>query len=403
MRKPNILTLSLSIVLVFTTIFLTSCTKSVSPEQARDSLRKLNTTYTNLNDFLNYTQKGDLAVVTLFLQAGADANLTNSDKVTALMIAADEYYPTICKLLLDQGADVNARDSQDRTALGIATLRGQSEIVKMLLDKGADANSKNKGIPVLVTAFQQGKADIAKLLIDKGADINAKVSEDDTLLTLAVANSQLETVKLLLKGSVNVNAQVGKNNETALTRAASQTDINILKELLSAKAEVNAKPTNGNTALINSVIKGNANNTDLLLQNGANVDSKIADRESILAYAIRNNLTPIVQTLLNHKVSVSQDDLIKASDKADMAKLFVSKGYINSKVASNVKRLYQKYLANEVPVTDNTPIYKSTPNSSEVQNTNTSKTQAPDVPVEKTSATQTPNIMTEPKIFNIQH
>ncbi|MFZ3102250.1 MAG: ankyrin repeat domain-containing protein, partial [Desulfitobacteriaceae bacterium] len=236
MRKPNILTVSLTIVLVFATVLLTSC--AVSPEQARGELTKLNTNYTNINDFLNYTQKDDLAVVTLFLQAGADANLTNSDKETALMIAADKSYPEICKLLLDQGADLNARDSQDRTALGIATSRGKSEIVKLLLDRGADANSKNKGVPLLVTAIQQGKADIAKVLLNKGADIDAKGSDADTLLTLAIANNQLETVKLLLKAGVNVNVKVGKNNETALTRAAYQADIDILKELLNAGAEV---------------------------------------------------------------------------------------------------------------------------------------------------------------------
>lgn len=397
MRKHNIL--SLTIVLVFVTILLTSC--GVSPEQARGELRKFNTTYTNLNDFLNYTKKGDLNVVTLFLQAGADANLTNSDKVTALMIATDEYYPTICKLLLDQGADLNTRDSQDRTALGIATFRGKSEIVKMLLEKGADPNSKDKGVPVLVTALKQGNADIAKLLLDKGADINTKVSDDNSLLTLAIANNQLGTVKLLLKAGVNVNVKVGKNNETALTRAASQSDIDILKELLNAGAEVKTNPTTGNTALINSVFKGNSNNTDMLLQYGANVNSKIADRESILAYAVRNNLTPIVQTLIKYNVSVSQDDLIKASDKTDIAKLFVSKGYVNNEVASNVKQLYQKYLSSDTPATDNTPIYKAIPNSAEIRNDNTSKEVV--VQTKSQSDTQAPDILTAPKIFNIQH
>ena len=402
MRKKNILTLCLTLLLVFTTMLLTSC--AISPEQARDELTQINTSYNNFDDFMKYIQKGDLPVVTLFLQAGADANLTNSDKVTALMVAADNSYPEICKILLDQGANVNAHDAEDRTALEIATLRGQSDIVKMLLDKGADANSKNKGIPVLVTAFKQGKADVAKLLIDKGADINVKVSDNDTLLTLAVASHQLEPVKLLLKNAVNVNAKVGKNKETALTRAASQADYDILKELLNAGAEVNVNPTDGNTALINSVIKGNSNNTDLLIQYGANVNSKIEGRESILSYAISHNLTPIVRTLINHNVSVSQEDLIRASNRVDLAKLFVSKGYVNDETASNVKQLYQKYLPNETPVLDKTPIYKSATDSSETQPSDISKTLTLDFQTKTAiDTTQSFDVLNAPKIFNIRH
>ncbi|MFZ3102059.1 MAG: ankyrin repeat domain-containing protein, partial [Desulfitobacteriaceae bacterium] len=190
-------------------------------------------------------------------------------------------------------------------------------------------------------------------------------------------------------------------------------------------AEVKTNPINGNTALINSVLKGNSNNTDILLQYGANVNSKIADRESILAYAVRNNLTPIVQTLIKYNVSVSQDDLIKASDKAEIAELFVSKGYVNNEVASNVKQLYQKYLPSNTsataktpiynatpdsseiqnsatpPTTAKTPIYKITPASSEIQNANTSKELA--VQTKSQIDTQALDILTAPKIFNIKH
>ncbi|PRC90614.1 ankyrin repeat domain-containing protein [Solimicrobium silvestre] len=50
---------------------------------------------------------------------------------------------SIVEVLLDNGADVNALDERQFTALHFAAMKNNAEIIVVLLDKGADRNIKN--------------------------------------------------------------------------------------------------------------------------------------------------------------------------------------------------------------------------------------------------------------------
>lgn len=109
--------------------------------------------------FLRAAQSGDLVLMKLLLQYGADPNLTTDHKVTPLMVASgigwvegvtyewspQETYDTV-KFLLDSGADVNAQDTLDgRTALMGAAHKGRNDIVQLLVDHGADMSLRDIG------------------------------------------------------------------------------------------------------------------------------------------------------------------------------------------------------------------------------------------------------------------
>ena len=89
---------------------------------------------------------GDLEMVKLFMEKGADVNAKNSDGGTVLMFAARGGNLEVVKLLLEKGLDVNAKDKGGRTVLMFAasTDGGQVEVVKLLLEKGLDVNAKDK-------------------------------------------------------------------------------------------------------------------------------------------------------------------------------------------------------------------------------------------------------------------
>lgn len=61
----------------------------------------------------------------------------------------------------------------------------------------------------LITACYYGSVDALKYLIDKGADINARTGRDynQTALTIAVRQNQLEIVKTLVEYGVDINAK----------------------------------------------------------------------------------------------------------------------------------------------------------------------------------------------------
>jgi ankyrin repeat protein len=95
--------------------------------------------------------------------------------MTVLMAAASKGNLEMVKLLIEKGADVEDKDKDGATVLVHATLMGNPEIVRFLIDKGADVNAQtSQGLTALMMAADQGNLEIVKFLIEKGADVNAK-------------------------------------------------------------------------------------------------------------------------------------------------------------------------------------------------------------------------------------
>lgn len=67
--------------------------------------------------------------------------------MTALMHAAESGYGfgdmDLVKLLLEKGADIDAKDRLGRTALIHASMKGKTDIIELLIKSGADATIKD--------------------------------------------------------------------------------------------------------------------------------------------------------------------------------------------------------------------------------------------------------------------
>lgn len=118
-------------------------------------------TTTGSTPFLLAARAGDVPLLRVLLELGADARLTNADNCTPLMAAAgvgalgngeetagteDEAVETV-RLLLELGADVNAVDDNGETAMHGAANQSWPKLVQFLADHGADINvwhRKNK-------------------------------------------------------------------------------------------------------------------------------------------------------------------------------------------------------------------------------------------------------------------
>jgi uncharacterized protein len=109
--------------------------------------------------FLRAAQSGDIVLMRLLLEHGADPKIATSGNVTPLMVACGigwvegvtyEWSPAATleavKLLLDLGADVNAQDTLDgRTALMGAAHKGRDDVVQLLVNRGADLAIRDMG------------------------------------------------------------------------------------------------------------------------------------------------------------------------------------------------------------------------------------------------------------------
>ncbi len=101
---------------------------------------------------------GDLTVVRLLLQHGADPKIPTFDHTTPLMVASgvgwaegmmreysEEQTLELVHLLLDLGADVNAANDHGITALHGAAYKAANKVVQLLVDRGAKLDAKDNG------------------------------------------------------------------------------------------------------------------------------------------------------------------------------------------------------------------------------------------------------------------
>lgn len=170
---------------------------------------------------------GDVKMVQLLLDHGADVNATAKNKLfgTAFQAACAAGNIKLVRFLLDRGADVNLQGGGYGSALQSACHWGHTEVVRFLLDNGVDVNAPVRKIggrtgTALLTAcyFWRNDDEIIHLLLDYGAHIDVPgVSSGSILHGVASSNKSKDNSLLLrvLELGADIN-QVDEHGGTAL-------------------------------------------------------------------------------------------------------------------------------------------------------------------------------------------
>ncbi|HLK49272.1 MAG TPA: ankyrin repeat domain-containing protein [Bryobacteraceae bacterium] len=108
--------------------------------------------------FLRAAQSGDVTLMKLLLDHGADPKIATAHNDTALAVAAGigwvegvtfEWSPEqsleAVKMCLDLGIDPNVADDQGRTALHGAAHKGRTDVIQLLVDHGANLEAHDYG------------------------------------------------------------------------------------------------------------------------------------------------------------------------------------------------------------------------------------------------------------------
>ena len=236
---------------------------------------------------------GSLEAMEALLDAGADVNVSNGRKATALHWAISD--PAKMKLLLIRGADVNAKTVDGRTPLHIAVMRpAGAPAVKLLLEVGADVDARTLiGTTPLFGAAFTG-VEHTRLLLDKGANPNA-VSQ--TGATPLMSTHDSDVVSLLISRGADVKAR-SKRGETPLADAAARGDVDAVKLMLEKGADVNARDYRGYTPLMQAAQydRDSPAVVRTLLAHGANVNAT-AEGQTPVSMAARRGDTELARLL----------------------------------------------------------------------------------------------------------
>ncbi|KAL6399313.1 hypothetical protein AUP68_17859 [Ilyonectria robusta] len=254
------------------------------------------------------TWNGNVSMVELLLQHGADVHLKDYFDCTPLQIACRSNHLNVARVLLSWGASVDeatlyaASQAGSSAALELLLFHSPNAEFNSLLENGTAALSVAVGIQSIdhVTALLQagaypdpkslhvavrkyrGSAQIVKCLLEAGASIDAANCDDvncecspsypTTPLQMAVDNMNLELVNLLLQYGADVSHVKGVspfNNDHGSEEQSVRYEI--VLNLLNHGVDINGRDSaqSGWTFLLDAVEYENPDAIELLLDRGA--------------------------------------------------------------------------------------------------------------------------------------
>ena len=233
----------------------------------------------------------------------------NRDAELPLHVAARAGNLEMLRLLVDAGAEVDGFDVDESTPLHVAASARRADVVRFLIERGADVNRRDKnGGYGLSFALSGRDTAIVRMVLQAGADLNYRSRTGATLLHIACSRGMWEVADLLLRRDPNMN--VGDlNGSTPLHYVAGVNDSARVARVVALGATVDAVDSSHTTPLEVALFRGSLGAVKALLAAGASpMRPNNHDGWPPLKVAVRESNLPMVRLLLAHGADAAVPD-----------------------------------------------------------------------------------------------
>ena len=229
-------------------------------------------------------RSGNSRFAKMIIEAGALPDLRNRYGTSALVAASEERgMPEVTSLLIKAGTDIK-KEGPD--ALFWAARWGHKEIVTQLLAAGVDLKGK-EGIRALTTAADYGHTTVVATMLDQGADINGRDSAGYTPLARAAEKNKQDLVLLLITRGAAVNSR-DNGGYTPMLRAGQGNHPEMVKLLIAKGADKDGKNDLGESGVLRAVRDNHPDVLTVLVESGADVNA--ADNKGSTALQIARQM-----------------------------------------------------------------------------------------------------------------
>ena len=204
--------------------------------------------------------------------------------------------------------------------------KGDLKAIQLFLNAGIDCNVQSvAGVTALMAAAKNGRVDVVNKLLEQKVNVDAQGKQGVTALMLAAENNQVEIVKILLKKNADPNLE-DQTGWSALMKAVYQGNTTCVETLAGrSRQEINR-------GLLIAALTGHKEIAKILLDNGAEVDSRADDGRTPLMLAGIKGDNDLVSLLLK----AGADPTLTDKSGATAGSLAMAKGY--KEIASHLQQ-----------------------------------------------------------------
>ncbi|MDR0758840.1 MAG: ankyrin repeat domain-containing protein [Treponema sp.] len=238
---------------------------------------------------------GYTAAIERLTDAGADPSVRNNRGDTPLHIAVALERVDTVNQFLSLGCSIHARNAQGKTPFRIALSNSSARMVSTLLTKDRIYIADDEGRSPLHIALLEGAAPtIVQTIIAQGGRVSGIDAEGRTPLRIAMDTNNWEAARILAEAGSDPFAVSGDGKTPGVIALSKGSDA--VRAIFAGRAIV-AKDRTGNTILHYAAQYGNTELIALLLDLGANKNTRNIAAESPADIARRWNHSEIIAML----------------------------------------------------------------------------------------------------------